>query len=562
VAFALNIALDPARLAEILSASAAPDWTVAIVDRRDRIIARSRQHERFIGSEATPSLRANATGDGGTWVGTTLEGTEVFSAYTRSPLSGWRVAVGIPGTVIQAPLQRLTWILAGSTLVVLGLSIAIAAWVAQGITLPLRRLSQAATRLGEGAAVPPVFTGLLEANEIGQALTSASLGIQERQSALQASEERFRAAVRAVDGIVWTNDAAGHMTGEQPGWSALTGQTYDAYQGFGWAEAVHPHDAQPTVEAWNAAVIRRNVFIFEHRVRRRDGAYRLFAVRAVPVLAPDGSIREWVGVHTDITDEREAKAALAQSEARLKAVFDAVPVGIVIGEAPDGRIVDGNSQTEQIFRHPILHSHKVEDYRAWTAFHPDGRRVEGHEYPLGRVILEGEEHPEIEVLYLRGDGTQAWVRIIGAPIRSNNGELTGAVVAILDIDREKRAETELRELNATLEQRVADTVAERDRIWRLSTELMLVARFDAEIVAVNPAWGTTLGWREEELIGSKFIDLVHPDDIASTLAEAGRLSQGATTLRFLNPVPAQGWLISLARLDSCAGCELHPCHRS
>jgi PAS domain-containing protein len=112
------------------------------------------------------------------------------------------------------------------------------------------------------------------------------------------------------------------------------------------------------------------------------------------------------------------------------------------------------------------------------------------------------------------------VRIIGAPIRSNNGELTGAVVAILDIDREKRAETELRELNATLEQRVADTIAERDRIWRLSTELMLVARFDAEIVAVNPAWGTTLGWREEELIGSKFIDLVHPDDIASTLAEA------------------------------------------
>jgi PAS domain S-box-containing protein len=534
VAFALNIALDPARLADVLVASASPDWTVAIIDRRDRIIARSRQHERFIGSEATPSLRASSTGNGGTWIGTTLEGTEVFSAYTRSPLSGWRIAVGIPASVIQAPLRRLTWVLAGSTLVVLGLSIAAAAWASRGIASPLRQLRGAALSLGQGEAVSPVSTGLSEANEIGQALTSASLGIRERQAALLASEERFRAAVRAVDGIVWTNDAAGRMTGDQPGWAALTGQAEDAYQGYGWAEAVHPQDAQPTVDAWNAAVARRDVFVFEHRVRRHDGVYRLFSVRAVPVLNPDGSIRQWVGVHTDITDERDAKAALALSEARLKAVFDAVPVGIVIGEAPDGRIVDGNAQTEQIFRHPILHSSDVESYRAWTSFHPDGRRVDGHEYPLGRVILQGEEHPEIEVLYLRGDGTKAWVRIIGAPIRDPGGQLTGAVVAILDIDREKRAEAELRELNATLEQRVADTIAERDRIWRLSTELMLVARFDAEIVAINPAWEATLGWREEDLLGSRFIDLVHPDDVAGTLSEAGRLSQGVTTLRFLN----------------------------
>ncbi|MDQ4135692.1 MAG: PAS domain S-box protein [Pseudomonadota bacterium] len=534
VAFALNIALDPARLAEILAASASPEWTVALVDGRDRIIARSRQHERFIGSEATPSLRANSTGTGGTWVGTTLEGTEVYSAYTRSPLSGWRVAVGVPASVIQAPLQRLTWILAGATFVVLGLSIAAAAWVARGIASPLRQLTQAAHNLGQGTTVPPLATGLREANEVGQALTTAGLGIQERQAALQASEERFRAAVRAVEGIIWTNDASGRMAGEQPGWAALTGQAYDEYQGYGWAAAVHPDDAQPTVEAWNAAVARRDVFVFEHRVRRHDGVYRLFSIRAVPVLDPDGSIREWVGVHTDITDEREAKAALAQSEARLKAIFDAVPVGIVIGEAPDGRIVDGNAQTERIFRHPIWHSTDVEGYRAWTAFHPDGRQVEGREYPMARVILEGEEHPEFETHYQRGDGTRAWVRIIGAPIRDPNGQLTGAVVAILDIDREKRAEAELRELNATLEHRVEEAIAERDQIWRLSTELMLVARFDAEIVAVNPAWGTTLGWSEEELIGSRFLDLVHPGDVASTLAEAARLSQGVTTLRFEN----------------------------
>ncbi|RDI60898.1 hybrid sensor histidine kinase/response regulator [Microvirga subterranea] len=351
---------------------------------------------------------------------------------------------------------------------------------------------------------------------------------------MQASEERFRAAVRAVEGVLWTNSAEGRMTGVQPGWAALTGQTFEQYQGFGWSAAVHPEDVDATVGAWNEAVRERRTFIFEHRVRRHDGVYRLFSVRAVPVSDGDGAVREWVGVHTDITEERAAKAQLAESQARLKAVFDAVPVGIVIGECPDGHIVDGNAQVEHIFRHPIVHSKSVESYDAWVGFHPDGRRVRGEEYPMARVIRDGDERPEIEVLYLRGDGTEAWVRIIGSPIRDQDGKLTGAVVAVLDIDREKRAEAELRELNATLERRVEAAIAERDRIWRLSTELMLVARFDAEIVAVNPAWTTILGWTEGELIGKAFIDLVHPDDVGSTLSEAGRLSEGVTTLRFEN----------------------------
>jgi PAS domain S-box-containing protein len=63
---------------------------------------------------------------------------------------------------------------------------------------------------------------------------------------------------------------------------------------------------------------------------------------------------------------------------------------------------------------------------------------------------------------------------------------------------------------------------------------MLVARFDATVTAVNPAWTTLLGWREDELLGANFLDLVHPDDRAATIAEAGRLSEGITTLRFEN----------------------------
>ncbi|MEP9827894.1 PAS domain-containing protein, partial [Staphylococcus aureus] len=82
------------------------------------------------------------------------------------------------------------------------------------------------------------------------------------EALLRESHDRFRAAVEAVQGILWTNDAAGRMVGEQPGWSALTGQTQAEYEGYGWAKAVHPDDAQPTIDAWEAAVAESRMFVF------------------------------------------------------------------------------------------------------------------------------------------------------------------------------------------------------------------------------------------------------------------------------------------------------------
>ncbi|HWU14953.1 MAG TPA: PAS domain S-box protein, partial [Caulobacter sp.] len=153
---------------------------------------------------------------------------------------------------------------------------------------------------------------------------------------LTASEARFRAAIGAVDGILWTNDASGRMVGDQPGWSALTGQTPERYHGFGWAEAVHPDDAEPTLQAWKAAVAQGGPYTFEHRVRRHDGAWRDFAVRAVAVLEADGSIREWIGVHTDITERKRAEERLREGEARFRAMADSAPAPVWMTSAEGG----------------------------------------------------------------------------------------------------------------------------------------------------------------------------------------------------------------------------------
>ena len=153
----------------------------------------------------------------------------------------------------------------------------------------------------------------------------------EATTALRLSEARFRTATQAVNAILWTNNAAGEMSGPQPGWSTFTGQSAQQYQGFGWTAAVHPDDAQPTLEAWEQAVKERRLFAFEHRVRRHDSVFRLCSIRALPILDESGHVVEWVGVHTDITEEREIRSALHQTVTILQEQQEILEVAEMVG---------------------------------------------------------------------------------------------------------------------------------------------------------------------------------------------------------------------------------------
>ena len=141
------------------------------------------------------------------------------------------------------------------------------------------------------------------------------------KSELVRAARRFRTAIDAVHGVLWTNSAEGRMAGEQPGWAALTGQSQAEYEGFGWANAVHPDDREASVRTWNEAVAAKGTYVHEHRVRHRNGVWRTFAIRALPILDERGEIAEWVGVHTDITHQRAAEASLReQAEALARQV--------------------------------------------------------------------------------------------------------------------------------------------------------------------------------------------------------------------------------------------------
>ena len=93
---------------------------------------------------------------------------------------------------------------------------------------------------------------------------------RQMEEALKEIEARFRVAVEVVSSIIWTNAADGMMHGEQAGWGNFTGHTQAEYQGHGWAKAVHPDDAAPTLAAWERAVAEKRLFEFERRLHRPE----------------------------------------------------------------------------------------------------------------------------------------------------------------------------------------------------------------------------------------------------------------------------------------------------
>ena len=276
------------------------------------------------------------------------------------------------------------------------------------------------------------------------------------EAALQRSEDRFRAAVEAVQGVVWTNTAEGQMRGEQLGWAKLTGQSYDEYQGFGWAAAVHPDDAQSTVDAWNIAVAEKGLFVFEHRVRMHDGSWGQFAVRAIPTFEPGGSIREWVGVHTDVTQQRVNERALADlaghledrvasatsdlisSQRRLRSIFESSFQ--YFGEvSPDGLLLDANATSlaavgkrlDEVVGMPF---HET----PWFSETPGGR--EAAQAILTRALAGEKVRQEVE---LNLPGGRRNFDFSVRPVVDADGKVITIVPEAIDVTERRQAEEKL-----------------------------------------------------------------------------------------------------------------------
>ncbi|MDT9184046.1 AAA family ATPase [Limnospira sp. PMC 289.06] len=134
---------------------------------------------------------------------------------------------------------------------------------------------------------------------------------------LELSEARYRYLATATSQIIWLASPEGENL-DTVHWIAYTGQTLEEVKGRGWLNALHPDDLPHTTKVWQKAVETKSLYKTEYRIRGADGIYRYFAVQGVPILAEDGSVKEWIGTCTDIDARRRAENKLREKSQQLE----------------------------------------------------------------------------------------------------------------------------------------------------------------------------------------------------------------------------------------------------
>ena len=131
------------------------------------------------------------------------------------------------------------------------------------------------------------------------------------EQSLKDNEERYRALVEATSTVVWRANENGELNFVGSQWEKVSGQQVQDVLGSGWTASLHPDDRENTIKIWQNALAAKSLYETEFRILMVNGEYRWFAVRGVPILKPDGSLREWVGANSDITDRKQAESRLS-----------------------------------------------------------------------------------------------------------------------------------------------------------------------------------------------------------------------------------------------------------
>jgi PAS domain S-box-containing protein len=239
-----------------------------------------------------------------------------------------------------------------------------------------------------------------------------------------------------------------------------------------------------------------------------------------PMRGEDGSVTGVFVQGNDVTERVLADHARRASEARFLGFAESIPHHVWSATA-DGK-------NDWFNHHAYAYSglgYAQLGGTGWTAIvHPDDLPQVTTRWAA--AIASGSTY-EAEMRLRAADGSYRWHLCRAVPLRGDDGAVSGWAGTNTDIEDRKQGEQRL-------EQQVARRTAERDRMWRLSKDVMLVAGFDGRVQAVSPAFGALLGWSDADAIGRNFLELVHPDDRAATEAQMEALGDGRYVYKFEN----------------------------
>jgi PAS domain S-box-containing protein len=178
------------------------------------------------------------------------------------------------------------------------------------------RLESESPALGRWYDVYAFRYGPAENKQVG-VLFNDITGRKSTINALRRSEGNFRQLADAMPQIVWTARPDGQLDYYNHKWFEFIAAPAADLAAARWDQYIHPDDLERVYARWQASLTSGEPYVIEFRVRRADGVYRWFLVRALCIRDELGAITRWLGTCTDIDDQRQAAAereALLESE--------------------------------------------------------------------------------------------------------------------------------------------------------------------------------------------------------------------------------------------------------
>ena len=342
-------------------------------------------------------------------------------------------------------------------------------------------------------------------------------GRKQSEDAVRTSEQRYRTLVSASSAIVWNTSATGQFVTEQPSWTAFTGQSLDQLLGWGWLDCVHPDDRENTAQAVAALSTQGVGQVEQQRLRRADGEYRHMSVRVVPIFDQAGAIKEWVGVHTDVTNQMRAEAERVELLARLQLHIERMPLAYILFDA-DFHITDWNPAAKRIFGYTKAESLKMGPLDLVPP------SFEAEATGLFTRIRAGDMKAHSVNENLTKDGRTITCEWLNTPLTSEGGKFIGLLSLAQDITARQDAEAVL---------------LLRDRAIQAVTQGILITdpnQPDNPIIYASPGFLRLTGYQAEQVIGRNCRFLQGKDTDPAAVARVRRAIQvgEACTVELVN----------------------------
>lgn len=336
-----------------------------------------------------------------------------------------------------------------------------------------------------------------------------------RQARLSAqTERRFTELAQAMPQIVFTAGERGQLQFVSRRWTEVTGAAPEEALGNGWRDWLHPDERGHMVERLRQMLAAGQELQVEHRLRYRDGKYRWQLLRAVPVRQEDGRLL-WYGTATDIDALKEARDRLGAQADRLRIAGRLTRMGSWRADMRTQRVAL-SEEAAAILDLPPDAEPTVQELFAMFAPESLSTGIAA----LAGCVERGESF-DVEVEMVTAAGRRVWIRSLGQPIREQaDGPVTAIDGAQQDITLRVLMMEEIRRLNASLEERIAERtsqLARQEALFRTLAEQAPLPFWTVDpkggVTFASRAWYELAGGAPPQWHGSEWMKIVHPDDV-------------------------------------------------